>query len=322
MIGLSSTLYTTFGGIRGLIITDAIQFVVIIVGVALTIIFILIKLPISLGQAMATISDMGYTKVNFSLDPAAKITFWTITIGYLIGNLSNYIADQMSLQRYLATGNIKSTAKSFMFNLIGATCVLVLLAMVGISLAVWYKFVPDENMPKQVDKIFPYFVSANLPVGISGLLLAAILAATISSMTAGINALASSITYDFRSRFGKVMTPLAQLRFGRICSLIIGLASTFAAGLVSKIGTIFDITQTLLGLFLGPLFACVVLAVLAVPVRSIVMIIAILSGVATGATIVAVQWAPLWIASAAFAVTLILSVAGTLIFGADKRKRV
>ncbi len=321
MIGLSSTLYTTLGGIRGLIITDAMQFVVIIVGVIVTIVFILIKLPISIGQAVATINDMGHTKVNFSLNPAAKITFWTLTIGYLVGNLSNYTADQMSLQRYLSTGNIKSTAKSFMFNLVGATCVLVLLAVVGLSLVVWYKFVPDENMPVQVDKIFPYFVSANLPVGISGLLLAAILAATISSMTAGINALASSITYDFRSRFGKAMTPLGQLRFGKICSLAIGLASTLAAGLVSKIGTIFDITQTLLGLFLGPLFACIVLAVMAVPINSIVMLIAVIAGLTAGATAIASGWAPLWVSPITFTTTLIVSIAGTYIFGADKRKK-
>ena len=321
MIGLSSTLYTTFGGIRGLIITDAIQFVVIIVGVAVTIIFILIKLPVSFGQAVATINDMGYTKVNFSLDPAAKITFWTLTIGYLISNLSNYTADQMSLQRYLTTGNIKSTAKSFMFNLVGATCVLVLLAVVGLCLVVWYKFVPDANMPTKVDKIFPYFVSANLPVGISGLLLAAILAATISSMTAGINALASSITYDFRSRFGKAMTPLAQLKFGKICSLVIGLASTFAAGLVSKIGTIFDITQTLLGLFLGPLFACMVLAVMAIPINSLMMLIAVFAGLAAGGMIFVFEWAPLWVSPVTFSTTLIVSMAGTFIFGADKKKK-
>ncbi len=320
MIGLSSTLYTTLGGIRGLIITDAIQFVVIIVGVIVTIVFIFIKLPISLGQALTTINDMGHTKVNFTLDPAAKITFWTLTIGYLVSNLSNYTADQMSLQRYLSTGNIKSTAKSFMFNLVGATCVLVLLAVVGLSLVVWYKFVPDENMPVKVDKIFPYFVSANLPIGISGLLLAAILAATISSMTAGINALAASITYDFRSRFGKAMTPLAQLRFGKICSLTIGLVSTMAAGLVSKIGTIFDITQTLLGLFLGPLFACIVLAVMAVPINSIIMLIAVISGLSAGATVVFSGWAPLWVSPTTFITTLAISIAGTYIFGADKKK--
>lgn len=319
MIGLSSTLYTTLGGIRGLIITDAIQFVVIIVGVAMTIVFIFIKLPVSLGQAFETITDMGHTKVNFSLDPAAKITFWTLTIGYVVANLSSYTADQMSLQRYLATGNIKSTAKSFMFNLVGATCILILLAIVGLSLVVWYKFVPDENMPVKVDKIFPYFVSANLPTGISGLLLAAILAATISSMTAGINALASSITYDFRSRFGKAMAPLEQLRFGKICSLVIGLASTMAAGLISKIGTIFDITQTLLGLFLGPLFACMVLAVMGIRVNGTMIVVGVLSGVAAGAVIFSIGWAPLWVSTVTFLVCLIVSMAGTYVFGADKR---
>lgn len=320
MIGLSSTLYTTLGGIRGLIITDAIQFAVIIIGVAMTIIFVVIKLPVSLGEAFDTITQMGHTKVNFSTDPRVKITFWTLTIGFVVSNLSSYTADQMSLQRYLTTGSIKTTAKSFMFNIIGATCVLTLLAVIGLALVVWYKFVPDENMPKQVDKIFPYFVSANLPVGISGFLLAAILAATISSMTAGINALASSITYDFRARFGKAMAPLEQLRFGRICSLIIGLASTFAAGLISKIGTIFDITQTLLGLFLGPLFACIVLAVMGVKTNGKMIVVGVLTSVVCGWYVFYIGWAPLWVSTITFIVCMAVSLIGKAIFGADKVK--
>lgn len=321
IIGLSSTFYTTLGGIRGIMVTDAVQFAVIIVGVALTIGFILVKLPVPLSQALTNVREMGYTKISFSFDPKVAITFWALIIGYTINNFSNYMADQMSLQRYLATGNIKSTARSFMFNLLGATGVLILLAAVGISLAIWYKFTPDPNIPVQPDKVFPYFVSTNLPSGIAGLLLAAILAATISSMTAGINALASTITYDFRSRLGKPMTNMQRLKFGKICSLVIGLASTFAAGLVSKIGTIFAITQTLLGLFLGPLLVCMILAVLEIPINSLMLIVAIACGVAAGTAVIYAGWSPLWVSSATFFGTLTVSLLGTFIFGSDKRNK-
>jgi hypothetical protein len=87
-----------------------------------------------------------------------------------------------------------------------------------------------------------------------------------------------------------------------------------AAGLVSKIGTIFDITQTLLGLFLGPLFACMVIAVLGKPVKSIIMIFAIIAGVAAGGCVIALKFSSLWIASVAFAVTFIISISGYFIF--------
>ncbi len=146
--------------------------------------------------------------------------------------------------------------------MIGVIPVICLLAAVGLSLAMWYHYMPDPNLPKMVDKIFPYFIATQLPVGIAGLLLAAILAATVSSMTSGINALAATVTVDFRMRLGTKLTARQQLRFGKITSLIIGLLATLAAGIVSRLGTIFDITQILLGLFLGPLLVCSIVSVI------------------------------------------------------------
>jgi hypothetical protein len=116
------------------------------------------------------------------------------------------------------------------------------------------------------------------------------------------------------------MAPLEQLRFGRICSLIIGLASTFAAGLISKIGTIFDITQTLLGLFLGPLFACIVLAVMGVKTNGKMIVVGVLTSVVCGWYVFYIGWAPLWVSTITFIVCMAVSLIGKAIFGADKVK--
>lgn len=260
--GLSSTVYTVFAGLRGVIVTDAIQMVVIALGIALTIGFAMHQLPVPYSVAFEELRASGRLEWReFSLDPTKGFTFWTVAIGITVANLSNYLADQMSLQRYLATGSARSAARSFVVNVVGVVVVLSLLAGVGLALFVFYSHVDDPTLPTQTDKIFPHFVAHRLPSGLSGLLLAALLAATMSSLTSGINALAGVVTLDFRHRFGPVMDDRSTLRFARMASLAIGVVATVSAGLVARLGTLFDATQVILGVFAGPLLSCLVLSV-------------------------------------------------------------
>lgn len=321
IIGLSSTVYTTLGGIRGVIVTDAIQFVVIALGITLTVGFILFKLPVSFTEMFRSLQSRGALRVfDYSLDPTKMFTVWSIMIGYSVNNICMYMADQMSLQRYLAAGDQKSASRSFTFNVIGVIPVVCLLATVGLSLALWYHYMPDPNLPKMADKIFPYFIATQLPIGVAGLLLAAILAATVSSMTSGINTLAATITVDFRMRLGTKLTSRQQLRFGKIASLIIGLLATFVAGLVNRLGTIFDISVTLLGLFYGPLLVCILVAVIARPVNRKMLALGMIAGVFAAGIVAWSSWASLWVSPTGFATTLICVLLGTLILGADKQK--
>ena len=178
IIGFASTVYTTLGGIRGIIVTDALQFMVIASGVTFTIIIILCRMPASFSDVWSFLQENNHLKLlDFSTDPTKLITVWTILIGVNIANFGVYMADQMTLQRYLAAGSIKAVSRSFLANTIGAIVVLTLLSGVGLTLFAWYHFCPDENIPAQVDKIFPYFVATQLPLGVAGLILAAILAA-------------------------------------------------------------------------------------------------------------------------------------------------
>jgi SSS family solute:Na+ symporter len=318
IIGLSSTFYTTLGGIRGVIVTDAIQFVVIALGITLTIGFILVRLPVSLGEAYQYLQSKDLLRLfEFSLDPKKTFTLWSCLIGFTVATLSMYMADQMSLQRYLAAGQGKSADRAFTFNITGAILVIIMLVAVGLALAAWYHFVPESALPNEQDKIFPYFIATRLPVGIAGLLLAAILAATVSSMTSGINTLAATLTIDFRMRLGNRMTAEQQLRFGKIASLTIGLCATVIAGLVDRLGTIFDITQTLLGLFLGPLLTCIIVAIQRRSVNRIMLAVGMVAGVFAAGSIVWLKWSSLWIAPTAFGVSIIITLLGTLLFGAN-----
>ncbi|MFA9480449.1 hypothetical protein ACERK3_19450 [Phycisphaerales bacterium AB-hyl4] len=309
-IGLSSTIYTTLGGIRGVIVTDAIQFLVIAGGIALTIGYVVLYLPASWSAAAASLADSGHLhRPNMSLDLTTQLTIWSVVIGGTVANFGSYMGDQMSLQRYLVLGSTKAAARSFAINVVGVVVVLVMLAGVGLALASWYQHVPDANLPADADKVFPHFVSTQLPIGLAGLLLAAILAATMSSMTSGINALASTLTMDFRLRFGRQLSPQKQLRFARVTSLTIGVLSTVIAGFVGALGSIFDIAQTLLGVFLGPLLACMLLAVSRWPVAGRAVIAGLITGGIVGGAVALSPIASLWVAPFAFGSTLLVVVA-------------
>jgi SSS family solute:Na+ symporter len=137
--GLSNTIYTVVSGIRGVIVTEAIQMLVIIFGVSATIASAWWQLPVSFSTAIADLAHSGRLDVfNFSLDPKVGLTVWTVVLGLTVGNLTNYIGDQMSLQRYLASGDVRAASRSFAVNVVGVVIVVVLLTLVGLSLFVFY----------------------------------------------------------------------------------------------------------------------------------------------------------------------------------------
>lgn len=308
-IGLVSTLYTVFGGIRGVIVTDAIQFLVIMIGVAATIGYAAYALPVSIDTAVGMLRTEGRLDIfPLSLNPTAALTVWTVVIGATVANLSNYIGDQMSLQRYLATGNSRSALRAFTINVLGVVAVLALLAGIGLILFAFYHYFPEKSRPSNVDEIFPHFIATQLPTGVSGLLLAAILAATMSSMTSGINALSATLTLDLLPRLGRPMTGQSQLQFAKLSSLVVGLISTGLAGFVHLLGTLFSLAQKILGVFAGPLLVVMLFSVLSLHVTSRAMVVGMVGGCLAGWAVALSPIAALWTAPSAAGVTAIVAL--------------
>lgn len=311
-IGLSSTIYSVWGGLRGVIVTDAIQFMVLILGILWPIGYVLTHLPISLTAYMSEMETAGnWTMLNMSFDLTEKRTLWSLMAGLLVANFGMYMADQMSLQRYLASGTLRSARNAFITNLIGVTVVLLLLTTLGIAMAAWYSQA-SQLAPENIDDVFPRFVATVLPPGAAGLIFAAILAATMSSMTSGINSLAAAISLDFARHFRHDRTPEQSLRFARRLSLAIGLAATGTAGIVSRLGSIFDIAQSVIGVFLGPLFICMALAVFQVRVGRTAMISGMVAGAVAGWGIILSPLDSLWVAPFASLACLTTAYAGSL----------
>ena len=300
-VGLSSTSYTVLGGIRGVIITDAIQFVVILGGMLLILILIIARLDLPLIAVWHDWDSRGRLNLfDFSLDLTRPFTFWTVVIGLSIANLGTYLADQMSLQRYLLAESPKDAARAFTVNVVGVAVVISSLVCVGLLLSTWYNRYPDANLPAEADKVLAYFIVHELPAGFSGLLIAAILAATMSSMTSCINSLAGVLTNDWLVRFGRPRSSAELYRFGRGASLAIGVFATIISGFAANMGTVMDVQVKVMGAFLGPMLACIMLSVIdrVVPVR--LVFYGIVAGVIAGWAVALSPLASLWVPPISF----------------------
>lgn len=305
--GLSNTLYTVVSGVRGVIVTEALHIPVIVFGVAVTIAAAWWQMPVSFGAALGDLASSGRLDVfNFSIDPRTPITVWVVVLGVSVGNLTNYIGDQMSLQRYLVTGDARAASRAFAVNVIGVTIVVGLLTLVGLSMHAYYSHAVDSTLPANADEVFPHFVATRLPVGVAGLLLAALLAAT--GIPSGINTLAAVLTLDFHARFRPGMSAARQVWWGRFYSLMIGLLATLTAGFVSKLGTLFELSQIILGLFAGPLLSCVVVAVAGWRCSGRAMIVGMILGWLAGVAVTRSGAAAPWVAPVAGATTMIAAL--------------
>lgn len=305
--GLTNTFYTVVSGVRGVIVTEAIQMLVIIVGVTATIGSAWWQMPVPFGEAVATLRGAGRLELfNFSANREG-LTVFSVVIGLTVGNLTNYIGDQMSLQRYLATGDLRGAGRSFAVNVIGVFIVVGLLTTIGLSLFAFYTHTGDPGLPTNPDQVFPHFVATRLPVGVAGLLLAALLAAT--SIPSGINTLAAVLTLDFHARMAGQSDGPSLARWGKIYSLVIGLAATCSAGAMSRLGTLFETSQFILGVFAGPLLSCIVLAVGGLRANGRAVVPAILTGWSSGVAVWYIGVYPLWVGPVSAAVTMIVAFA-------------
>lgn len=313
--GLANTFFTVFVGIRGVVIIEAIHMLVIAGGILATILSALYQLPVPLGTAISTLHDTGHFNIfDFSFDPRNNFTFFTIIIGVTTGNFVNYISDQMSLQRYLASGDGQSASRSFVVNIIGVTIVVSLLTLVGLTLFVFYHFSNEPGLDKLLaDQVFPHFVSTHLPIGVAGLLLAALLSA--NSLPAAINTLSSILTVDFHSRLIRKLEGPSLAFWAKVYSCLLGVAATLLAGFMPSLGrsdgrtNLFELSNLLGGMFSGPLLSVVVLATFGIRSSGAAIIPAILLGWVAGTSIHFSGIAPLWIGPGSALTTLILGFA-------------
>ena len=204
--GLSIILYSMLGGIQAVIWTDAIQGIILIGGAVLCLVLIFVQIP----GGFETVLEYGVADQKFSLGSFdlsfTESTFWVMIIYGLFINLQNYGIDQNYVQRYMTTKSLKGAQSSALFGALLYVPVSLLFFLIGTSLYAYFKAFPGLLPPDLMtldaaDKVFPFFIVNHLPAGVTGLLIAAIFAAGMSTVSTSINGTATIVLTDYYKRY-------------------------------------------------------------------------------------------------------------------------
>ena len=259
LVTVITILYCTVGGIEAVIWSDVIQSVIMIGGTFL----ILALLIVNTDGGFAGFVEIGHHAGKFRvLDLALNYkapVFWVVFVSGLVANLSSYTSDQCVVQRYMTTKDENAAAKSIWFNGVLSYVNCGIFFVIGVALFTYYYSNPenlDVTMPKN-DSIFPIYIANGLPLGVSGLILAAVAAATMSTLSSNLNSSATAVTTDFYARLFKGATEKRQMRCGQLATVVSGvLGGAFALVLANmQIYSMYDQFQRFLGLLTGGL-AC------------------------------------------------------------------
>ena len=302
IIGLSATVYTTIGGIGGVIRTDIKQMAVMMIGLFICLFWIVYKMPDNIGlvETLHISGSLGkLDTIDFSFDPSARYNIWSGLIAGMFLMLSYFGSDQTQVQRYLTAKSLADAKTSLMLTGLFKIPMMFLMLIIGALLYVFYVFTPPpktfylskENSfeiqdPSELyvgsfesrrnaaidyvqnayslasrqhlvekDKVFeqkinamsdpdrddtnyilPYFILHEMPIGVIGLIVAAIFAAALSSIDSGLNSLAATSVVDWLKRLHKKKrNEKYYLNASRISTVAWGLFATISALLLSLI---------------------------------------------------------------------------------------
>jgi SSS family solute:Na+ symporter len=198
---------------------------------------------------------------KFWFDPTARVTMATAILSTFVWYICTAGSDQMAVQRYLATRDAHSARRMFGISLWCNTLVVMLLAALGLALFSYFRahpqMLPDGyTVVSGADRLLPQYIVRGLPAGISGLIVAGLLAAAMSSLSSGLNSTCSVIITDWINRFRKIRAgEHDQVRMARLISWIVGVvvvSLSFASSLVR--GNLLEAANRLVNLLTAPLF--------------------------------------------------------------------
>ena len=253
--------YTWFGGIKAVIWTDVMQFCVFFGGGVLVLLVIANAVG-GFGEMAALASEAGKTKWwDASMDISNARTLVSAGFAYAILEIAIRGCDQQFVQRYLSCKDVKAANRSSILSMVLGCAVSVLFYWVGAALYVYYQKAHAASLPEGLGQndVFPYFIVNGLPVGVTGLIVAAICAAAMSSLSSAINSLGNTSERDILGWNENV--GIGGLKRAKIWTVVWGfLGIFFALFAATQQGSLLKNALFFTGLFTGPLLGMFLLA--------------------------------------------------------------
>ena len=254
IMGVLSTVYTVVGGIEAVIWIEVAQAILLFGGAIVCIILAIM----GLNGGISDFFTFGIADQKFSLGQAdwgfTSSTLFVILIGNLFIRLGNLTSDQAVVQRYMTTSSLSQARKSVWADVAVSIPWAIVIYGLGTALYVFYKQHPDQLNPSiATDGILPMFIAQHAPIGLSGLIIAAIFAASMSTLEGSIHSVATIFTTDFYGKYHKDLSQKQIMRVAKITTIILG---AFATGIslvlvFMDIDSVLDVFQEITGLFIG-----------------------------------------------------------------------
>ncbi|MDG3581110.1 sodium:solute symporter family transporter [Galbibacter pacificus] len=257
IMGFLCMAYTTFGGIEAVIWTDVLQVIVLMGGSILVIFWILFHSETSLLDAIDMASaDHKFNIIDWDFNFTSS-TIWVVLLGGLASSLITQGTDQTIVQRYLTSSSVKNARKTLYTNAVLTLPATVIFFGIGTLLFIFYSKMPEKLSPDiQInDSIFPWYIVNELPIGVSGLLIAGVFSAAMSSISSSLNSVSTAFCNDFYQKYYPKTPDLKLLLIARVATLVMGaIGVAFALWMAnSNIKSLWDQFYRVLGLITGGL---------------------------------------------------------------------
>ncbi len=254
IMGVFTIAYTAMGGMRAVVWTDFVQVFVKMGGALFAIGFIVWSLGGEFDAVREAVVDERKTQLlDFSFD-LTKATVWGFIFLVVFDVVLTFPKDQVLMQRTLSTSSDKEAGRSIW--IFAAMMIPGGFIFYGIGTALWmyYRNNPERLDPLlPIDATFPLFIAAELPMGVTGLIIAGIFAAAMSTLSSIINSVATLLSVDFYGKLARNPTDRGGVRFAEWMTVVVGLVGIGLALLLSRydIHSLFDVSIELAGLLGG-----------------------------------------------------------------------
>ncbi len=276
VIGFITIIYTLLGGMEAVIWTDVMQSVIMIVGILFCAVSLSLHVfsgPQPLIQAAIDNNKFSLGSLKFTLTHQPHLfdrTIWVMIIYGVTENLRSLLADQNYVQKYCSVPTVREAKRSIWIAMLIYIPLTAVFLYIGTTLFAFYH--PRGHELSEVitkgDEVFPYFITTEVPAGLKGLIIAAIVAAAMSTVDSALNCSATVLLLDFHKRyFSPSISERASVVFLRLATMVWGLLGTGAALLMIRAKSALDVWWQISGIFGGALLGLFVLAFLRVRLR-------------------------------------------------------
>ena len=273
-------LYSMLGGMKAVIWTEAIQGIILIGGALVCMFILLFDMPEGPAQTFSIAMEDGKFSLGSFGSSLSESTFWVCLIYGVFTNLQNYGIDQSYVQRYHTAKNEKEAKFSALFGGYLFIPVSAVFFMIGTGLYAFYKVHPGI-LPDGVraDYVFPFFIVNELPVGLTGLLIASIFAAGMSTIATSVTSSSTIILTDYYQRFRKHAGNRERMLVLKLSSVGVGVAGILVAFAFMSVQSALDAWWALASIFSGGMLGLFLLGYISRKTRNFDAVLGVVCGV-------------------------------------------